>query len=97
SAGRPPARDLDLVAAVRAAVDLARPGFEWAGLYLRLDLPAARPRVRAEPDQLRQVLANLLQNAERYTPRGGVVTVTVRPEAGSALVAVSNRGVEIPA
>ncbi len=94
--GRPAPRDLDLVAAVHAAADLARPGFERAGLRLRLDLPAAGPTVRAVPDHLRQVLANLLQNAERYTPRGGVVTVSARADAGSGLVSVSNAGTEIP-
>src|SRR5207249_354108 len=82
-----PPTDLDLAAAIRAACELARPGFERAGLRLRLELPAGRaPRVRTVPDHLRQVLANLLQNAQRYTPAGGVVTVTATPERDSVLV-----------
>jgi two-component system, OmpR family, sensor histidine kinase BaeS len=94
---RPVPQDLDLGGAVQAAAELARPGFERAGLYLRLDVPAAGPYVHAVQDHLRQVLANLLRNAERYTPRGGIVTVSVRAEASSALVTVSNAGAEIPA
>ena len=95
---RPQPRELDLAAAVRAAVDLARPGMERAGLRVHLDLPPARRlRTRAVPDHLSQVLANLLQNAQRYTPAGGSVTVSAVAEPDSVLVSVSNAGTEIPA
>ena len=90
--------ELDLAAAVRAAVELARPGFDRAGLRLRLDLPpAGRLRVLAVPDHLSQVLANLLQNAQRYTPEAGTVTVAAAARADDVLVSVSNAGAEIPA
>src|SRR5207249_1654072 len=84
SLGEHPARpvDLDLAGAVRAAVELARPGLARAGLNLRVELPRSPLRARAVPDHLRQVLANLLQNAQRYTPSGGLVIVGAR--AGSA-------------
>jgi two-component system, OmpR family, sensor histidine kinase BaeS len=98
--GDVPARPvpLNLAAAVRAVVDLARPGFERAGLRLEVELPAdGRLRARAVPDHLSQVLANLLQNAQRYTPDGGTVTVAAAAEPGSVLVSVSNAGAEIPA
>jgi len=92
------AEELDLGAAVRAAVDLARPGLERAGLRVRVELPADRPlRARAVPDHLSQVLANLLQNAQRYTPAGRTVTITAGAEPDSVLVSVSNGGAEIPA
>ena len=91
--------ELDLATAIGAVADLARPGFERASLRLVLDLPAGGGalRVRAVPDQLSQVLANLLQNALRYTPAGGTVTVAAAAEPDSVLVSVSNAGVEIPA
>src|SRR5437660_1105539 len=68
SLGEHPARpvDLDLAGAVGAAVELARPGLARAGLNLRVELPRSPLRARAVPDHLRQVLANLLQNAQRY-------------------------------
>lgn len=90
--------DLDLAAAVRNAADLARPAFERSGLTLRLELPAAAlAPVRAVPDHLSQVLANLLQNAQRYTPAGGMVTVGVSAERDTVLVHVTNSGSRIPA
>jgi two-component system, OmpR family, sensor histidine kinase BaeS len=52
---------------------------------------------RADPDHLAQVLANLLQNAVRYTPRGGRITVRAERRPGDLLVAISNSGDGIPA
>jgi signal transduction histidine kinase len=92
------AEELDIAAAVRAAVDLARPGLERAGLRVRVALPADRPlHARAVPDQLSQVLANLLLNAQRYTPAGGTVAISAAAEGAGVLVSVVNRGAEIPA
>jgi len=86
---------IDLVAAVRTAVELARPTFDAKAIGLLLDLPDQLP-VRAQPDQLAQVLANLLQNASRYTPDGGSVTVAAEARRSDALVSVSNTGDGIP-
>jgi two-component system, OmpR family, sensor histidine kinase BaeS len=92
-----PVEELDLGVAVRGVVELARPGFERVGLRLHLDLPAGgRLRARAVPDHLTQVLANLLQNAQRYTAAGGLVTVSAFAETDTVLVSVSNAGTEIP-
>ena len=89
--------ELDLAAAVRNAAELARPAFERARLRLRIDVPAAGlPPVRAVPDHLSQVLANLLQNAQRYTPAGGLVTVTAAAERETVVVSVTNSGARIP-
>ncbi|MBA2382196.1 MAG: HAMP domain-containing histidine kinase [Chloroflexi bacterium] len=88
--------DLDLAAVIRSAVDLARPASIAAGLALELDLPD-RLRARGDPDQLAQVVGNLLQNAIRYTPAGGSVAVRVERRPGDVLVSVSNTGDGIPA
>ena len=88
--------DLDLSAAIRSAVELAAPGFERAMVHVELDVPR-RLAAAAVPDHLRQVLANLLQNAERYTPAGGTVTVSARAEPGSVLVSVVYTGGEVAA
>ncbi len=46
---------------------------------------------------LSQVVSNLLNNAAKYTPEGGKIDVTVRREAGHAVITVSDNGVGIPA
>ena len=86
---------IDLVPAVRAAVELARPNFDGKAIRVQLHLPDRLP-ARAVPDQLSQVLANLLQNASRYTPNGGLVTVAAEARRSDVLVSVSNTGDGIP-
>ncbi|MBE1590458.1 DUF4153 domain-containing protein [Nonomuraea angiospora] len=57
---------------------------------------AAELVVRADPDLLAQVLANLLDNAVRHSPSNGVVTVTVAAEGAGVRLAVADQGPGIP-
>ncbi len=45
------------------------------GLELSIDLPARLPRIHADKRKLKQILANLLGNAVKFTPRGGRITL----------------------
>jgi signal transduction histidine kinase len=94
---RPLATDVDLAAAVRTAVELAAPGFARHRVTLDTDI-APGVTVRARPDEIAQVLSNLLQNAMRYTPGGGTVRVELvtTPGATEATVRVTNTGADIP-
>jgi signal transduction histidine kinase len=87
--------DLDLAVTIRSAVDLVRPSALARSLALELDVADPLP-ARADPDQLAQVVGNLLQNAVRYTPAGGRVTVRAERRPGDVLVSVSNTGDGIP-
>lgn len=95
---RPEPTAVDLTSAVRSAVDLAAPGFGRRNISVRTDL-AEGMIVRARMDEISQVLANLLQNALRYTPAGGSVDVELlrASDGDDALVRVTNTGQEIPA
>lgn len=93
--GPPVLVELDLAAAIRTAIELAAPAMERAGLRLVDELPPVLP-ARADPDGLAQVLANLLSNAVRYTPPGGVVTIRADRRPSDVLVSVSNTGDGIP-
>jgi two-component system, OmpR family, sensor histidine kinase BaeS len=87
--------DLDVAAAVRSATELVAPAMAAAGLACEVDVPPALPG-RADPDGLAQVLANLLQNSLRYTPRGGTVWVAAEAGRSEAVVSVANTGPGIP-
>jgi signal transduction histidine kinase len=89
------ARVLDLGASVRMAVDLVGPALARRSIALELYAPDGT-EVRARPDELTQVLANLLQNAVRYTPREGRVRVIVDREDDLARVRIANTGPGIP-
>src|SRR5688572_18665056 len=87
---------VDLASAVRSSAELARPSFDQHGLTLSVDVPAGL-FARANPDHLAQVIANLLQNALRYTPSGGQVMVRAVRSGDVAVVTVANTGEGIPA
>jgi signal transduction histidine kinase len=62
-----------------------------------LDLPEEPLGAQADPEKLRQVLAHLLDNAVRYSPEGGTVTVAAREREGVIEVRVADEGIGIPA
>ena len=53
-------------------------------------------RLTADHNRLRQVLANLLDNAIKYTPPGGSVSLSAFEKAGQAVIIVEDTGVGIP-
>lgn len=59
---------------------------------LALELPDGLPPIPMIPERIEQVLANLLENAMRYTPPGGTVTVSVRREGGGVATTVRDTG-----
>ena len=64
---------------------------------LALTAPQPGPQVAADPDGLRQVLVNLVENAVKYSPNGGRVELELAPSDGRVLFAVHDRGLGIPA
>jgi len=91
----PPLEPVDLRQAIEMAVELALPSFERQRIALAVRVPDGLA-ARANPDHLAQVLANLLQNAVRYTPERGEVTVSAETDDGEIVVTVSNTGDGIP-
>ena len=67
-----------------------------AGIELHTDLPTDELPVDGDRDRLGQVLVNLLENAVRYTPPGGQVSVTARREGVHACLVVRDSGPGFP-
>jgi signal transduction histidine kinase/CheY-like chemotaxis protein len=91
------AEDVSLIEAVRRAVSQVAAGAEQREVELRLNVPLGPVAVHADQERLHQILVNLLDNALKFTPPGG--TVTVRLDQGEALTTVSvvDTGVGVPA
>ena len=60
------------------------------------DLDPRLPIVTGDRDRLVQVVSNLVNNAVKYSPEGGVVTLSSRADGGYALITVSDTGLGIP-
>jgi signal transduction histidine kinase/CheY-like chemotaxis protein len=54
------------------------------------------PLALADPGRIQQVVANLLSNARKYSPAGGAVEVSARPDNGAVVVTVQDHGLGIP-
>jgi len=67
-----------------------------ASIEVRLDLDDRLPRLLADADHLRQVLINLLDNAIKFSPMGGVVSIHAWRSGDQLVIAVVDRGVGIP-
>ena len=64
------------------------------GIFLHTDCPPIR--IYANPQQIRELLMNLMSNAIKYNRPGGQVWVTVREEDGHMIINVRDNGVGIP-
>jgi signal transduction histidine kinase len=63
-----------------------------------VDVPPGLPRIQGDPERLRQVLANLVGNAIKYSPAGGGVSIRARERAPDhVLIEVADQGLGIPA
>ena len=86
----------DVVEVARAVAETAR---TVAPEHVDLRFRAAKrvPPVAADPDHVRQVLRNLLDNAFKYSPEGGTVTLRVAAADGKVRLTVADEGLGIPA
>lgn len=84
---------------VRALVDDAIDSFSAlatdAGVSLRADVPEEAPDIWADAGRVGQVLANVISNAIKFTPRGGEVTLSVRALPDAVAFSVADNGIGI--
>ncbi len=85
----------DLRAAVEQAVEQADTAAHRRGVDVDIQLPDHPIRIRHDPVRIGQVVANLVGNAIKFTPRGGRVRVEVAGTPGGARIEVSDTGVGI--
>jgi two-component system, OmpR family, sensor histidine kinase BaeS len=85
---------VDAANPVNSAVDMLEALVETCELTLTKRV-AEGVFVEADSDRLQQAVSNLLSNAARYTPAGGHIDVTLRRQAGEAVIEVADTGVGI--
>ena len=87
----------DLRAAVESAAHQHDSTAARRGVRVTVDLPDAPIRIHHDPPRIGQVVANLVGNAIKFTPRGGSVRVAVVPTDDGAQIDVTDTGVGIDA
>jgi PAS domain S-box-containing protein len=86
---------MDLRVAVASAVEVVRPHIDAHGQNLVLQVPEEPIRLEADLGRLSQVFANMLNNASKYTDRGGCITLTVKRVGQEAVLCIQDTGIGI--
>jgi len=87
---------VDLGALTRRVADLLQPASQKKNQTLNLELPSRVPRLLGNPDYLERAISNLIDNAIKYTPENGIVTVTISYNHEFVTLDVQDNGIGIP-
>jgi signal transduction histidine kinase len=87
-----PVDAVELCAGIVGSAQVRKP----AEIELDLEQPNGSVSLDADPERLRQVIANLIDNAIKYSPGGGRVEVRVTSNGTSGLISVADQGLGIP-
>jgi PAS domain S-box-containing protein len=87
---------IELSKVVEQAVEMSRPVVEQAGHHLAINVPQSPIYVDADLTRLAQVFSNLLNNAAKYTERGGEIRLLIEQQNGEVLISVQDNGIGIP-
>jgi len=81
---------------VQAALEASQPFVEGGNHTLRVDAGPRPLWVNGDKTRLTQVIGNLINNAAKYTPSGGTLTLNAYRDAQDVVIAVSDNGMGIP-
>jgi len=87
---------MDIAALARRVTDLLAPAAQRKNQTLRLAAANLLPRILGNPDYIDRAIANLVDNAIKYTQEGGEVAVTVGRDDHDVFVEVADNGLGIP-
>ena len=87
---------IELARAIEQAIEASRPAIEQADHELLIEIPPDPIYVDADLTRLTQVFSNLLNNAAKYTERGGRIRLCVDHLGAEAVVSVTDNGIGIP-
>ncbi len=90
-------QSVDLGAVVSAAMDAVRPAAAAKKIAIAIELDRAGARMKGDPDRLQQIVWNLVNNAIKFTPRGGSIRISLMRVGTSIELAIADTGEGIAA
>ncbi len=87
---------IDLATILHSAIEASQANIDAANHSFTADMPSETVWLVADHTRVAQIVANLLNNAARYTPPGGTISLEARREGEHALIAVRDNGLGIP-
>ncbi len=90
-------KGLDVATIIDHALETSRPIIDASGHELTLDVAPGVAFVDGDPTRLEQVVCNLLNNAAKYTPRGGKISVSAKVSGAKAELRIRDTGIGITA
>jgi PAS domain S-box-containing protein len=88
-------RTLEPASIIEAGVEAMRPAADAKGIFIKLSLDPRTGAITADPDRLQQIVWNLVSNAIKFTPKGGVVEVRLSRFGAHVELSVSDTGAGI--
>lgn len=88
---------VDMRAVIAEAVDVCRPAMRTRSQRLKISLPPTRLDMDGDAGRLVQVVSNLLDNASKYTPAGGVIRICIAATDDELRLIVADNGIGISA
>ncbi len=89
-------QDIDISTTIKKVVSIIETQAKSKQIQLILNIPKNIPMIKADDSKLSQVFLNLLDNAIRYTPGGGNITISAFSKDGTIQIDVSDTGIGIP-
>ena len=86
----------ELASIINSALEASRPAIDAAGHHLKVLLPERPIMLNVDPARMAQVFSNLLNNAAKFTDRGGLIEIEASVQGSHVLVSVRDDGIGIP-
>jgi len=86
---------LNLIQLIQDAYELFQPVAEDQGIALKVSLPSKPLIIVGDSERLQRIMANLIDNAVKYTPCGGTILLSAKEEASHAILTVVDTGMGI--
>jgi CheY-like chemotaxis protein len=84
---------VELATAVQSAVEATRTVIEASAHELTVTLPGESVFLNADPTRLAQIISNLLNNAAKYTEKGGHIWLSAQRQNGSVAISIRDTGI----